>query len=131
MEKKHSSLGEVSSGLTTLNTKLNGGANSIGEVQTSEENAAFIANPVVSENKDTDKAANNGTSMAPYMMSVALFVGTLTVGMIFDMYNPKKRASSGVAWWAIKMSILGLMAIIQATLVYAIMTGWFRTARTL
>lgn len=78
---------------------------------------------MITKHIDKDKVDNNGTAMAPYMMSVALFVGTLTANMMFDAFKPKKKPSSALGWWASKMSILGAVAIAQSSLVYIVVTS--------
>lgn len=116
-------LGKVQSGLSVLNTKLTDGADKISEVNTSSDSAKAIATPVKSDHTDNDKLANNGTGMAPYMMSVALFVGMITSCMIFDVYKPKKQPTSGVAWWTSKISVLALVSLVQSILVYGVVVG--------
>lgn len=115
-------LGKVDDGLLTLTDKLSSGAAQLAEVNTGTSAADAIASPVTTEHIDKDKVANNGTAMAPYMMSVALFVGTITVNMMFDAFKPKKKPNSATAWWASKMSVLGVVAIVQAILVYFVLT---------
>lgn len=115
------SLKEVDKGLTTLRDRLADGSAQIGEVNTGSEAAAAVAEPVATHHTDHDQLANNGTSMAPYMMSVALFVGTLTANMMFDAFKPKTQPTSGTAWWASKMSILGLVSVVQAIIVFAVL----------
>lgn len=115
------SLKKVGSGLSTLRSSLADGAAQIGEVNTGNEAAAAVTEPVATHHTDHDKLANNGTSMAPYMMSVALFVGTLTANMMFEAFKPKTQPTSGTAWWASKMSILGLVSILQALIVFAVL----------
>ena len=61
--------------------------------------------------------------MAPYMLSVALFIAPITINMLYDTFNPKKRPSSGIAWWASKMSVLGLVAVLSASIVFFALTG--------
>lgn len=116
-------LTKVQSGLSVLNTKLTDGADKISEVNTSSDSAQAIATPVKSDHTDNDKLANNGTGMAPYMMSVALFVGMITSCMIFDVYKPKKQPTSGVAWWTSKISVLALVSLVQSVLVYGVVVG--------
>lgn len=116
-------LAKVQSGLSVLNTKLTDGADKISEVNTSSDSAKAIAEPVKADHTDNDKLANNGTGMAPYMMSVALFVGMITSCMIFDVYKPKKQPTSGVAWWTSKISVLALVSLVQSLLVYGVVVG--------
>lgn len=111
-------LTKVNDGLFVLNTNLADGAEQISTVQTKKVNANAVSSPVKLSHKDTDKVANNGTAMAPYMMSVALFVGGITTTVMFDTFRPKKRIESVFKWWLSKVSILGTIAVAQALLIY-------------
>lgn len=108
---------KVSGGLATLSSKLGKGSQSIAAVNTGKSAAKAVSTPVTTQHVDHDSVANNGTGMAPYMISVALYVGTLAINMMYDAAIAKKKPTSGIAWWASKMSVLGVVAIIQALLV--------------
>ncbi|MFT8639786.1 YhgE/Pip family protein [Bifidobacterium sp.] len=115
--KVSSGAGKVSSGLGTLSGKLAKGSTAISKVNAKSDAAKAVSAPVSAKRTDHDSVANNGTGMAPYMISVALYVGTLAINMMYDATLAKKKPSSGIAWWASKMSVLGLVAVVQAFLV--------------
>ncbi|MBM6614899.1 YhgE/Pip domain-containing protein [Desemzia sp. RIT804] len=117
------SLKQVDTGLLTLMDSLSTGASQIQAVNTSKDSAEAVTDPVITNHTDKDEVANNGTSMAPYMMSVALFVGALTTNMMFDAFKPKEQPTSGIAWWASKMSILGIVSVLQAVIVFFVLTS--------
>lgn len=121
--KLDDALHQVKDGLVTLTDSLKEGADKIEDTNTGDSAANAIARPVNTSHTDNDKVPNNGTAMAPYMLSVALFIAPLTINMLYDTFNPKKRPSSGVAWWASKMSVLGLVAILSASIVFFALTG--------
>ncbi|MGX7351744.1 YhgE/Pip domain-containing protein [Enterococcus canis] len=116
------SLEKIGDGLHSITTQLDSGAEKIKQVNTKKDAAIAIAKPVSTTHKDLDTVANNGTAMAPYMMSVALFIGTITFNLLFDAFTPKKKPTTGVAWWASKASILGAVGIFQALMVYFVLT---------
>lgn len=116
------SLGKVGSGLKEVSNQLASGADKIKEINTKKVSADAMAKPVSTIHQDFDSVANNGTAMAPYMMSVALFIGTITFNLLFDTFTPKKKPTSGFAWWASKASILGAVGIFQALMVYFVLT---------
>lgn len=121
--KLDDALHQVRDGLVTLTDSLKEGADKIEDTNTGDSAANAIARPVNTSHTDNDKVPNNGTAMAPYMLSVALFIAPITINMLYDTFNPKKRPSSGVAWWASKMSVLGLVAILSASIVFFALTG--------
>ncbi|KMT40496.1 YhgE/Pip family protein [Melissococcus plutonius] len=112
------SLGKVKTGLSDLSGSLAKGANGIKKVNTKKNSANALASPVKSNHKDKNTVADNGTGMAPYLLSLALFVGAITMNVIFDAFKPKSKPTNGVAWWASKMSVLGLVSLVQAVFAY-------------
>ncbi|MQS52582.1 YhgE/Pip domain-containing protein [Companilactobacillus mishanensis] len=71
---------------------------------------------------DKTVVKNNGTGMAPYLMSVALFVGTITLNIIYDTYTPHKYPKNGFSWWSAKMPFLFGFIIVAATIMFVILT---------
>ena len=51
--------------------------------------------------------------MAPYMMSVGLWVGALAFCLMYPLAQYKGKLKSGFAWWASKASVLYPVAILQ------------------
>ena len=121
--KLDDALHQVKDGLVTLTDSLKSGADKIKDTNTGDSAPNAIARPVKISHTDVDKVPNNGTAMAPYMLSVALFIAPITINMLYDTFNPKKRPSSGIAWWASKMSVLGLVAVLSASIVFFALTG--------
>lgn len=121
--KLDDALHQVKDGLVTLTDSLKSGADKIKDTNTGDSAANAIARPVKISHTDVDKVPNNGTAMAPYMLSVALFIAPITINMLYDTFNPKKRPTSGIAWWASKMSVLGLVAVLSASIVFFALTG--------
>lgn len=121
--KLDDALHQVKDGLVTLTDSLKSGADKIKDTNTGDSAANAIARPVKTSHTDVDKVPNNGTAMAPYMLSVALFIAPITLNMLYDTFNPKKKPSSGIAWWASKMSVLGLVAVLSASIVFFALTG--------
>lgn len=80
-----------------------------------------FAKPTTTSHTERDDAPNNGTGMAPYMVSVSLFVGALAFNMMFDMYTPRKYPRSGVAWWTGKASIMGAFVLGEAILIISLL----------
>ena len=56
---------------------------------------------------------NNGHAMAPYMMSVGLWVGCLAFCLMYPLTEYKGKLKSGFAWWASKASVLYPVAVLQ------------------
>ncbi|WP_338232153.1 YhgE/Pip domain-containing protein [Companilactobacillus muriivasis] len=80
-----------------------------------------LAQPATTKHKERDKAPNNGTGMAPYMLSVSLFVGALAFNLMFDIYTPRKFPRTGVAWWASKSTVTGTFVIGEAAAAFILL----------
>lgn len=116
---------QLVSGTSTLGSSLQKGADKANSVTPTNKTYTMFASPVSVKHTDNTKTAkNNGTGMAPYMMSVYLFVGMTTVMVIFDSYNPKKYPRTGFAWWASKFSVLAVVGLLQATISFLMITGF-------
>ena len=100
-----SALGQVQNGTETLAAKLADGAIQLNAVHNNKGNVTALTQPVKSSQNNLSHVANNGTGMAPYMMSVGLFVGMITLSTIYDFMTVAKKPRSGFAWWADKQTV--------------------------
>lgn len=114
-----SALNQAQNGTQTLAAKLADGAVKLEAVHSGKSNVNALTQPVKSSQKNLSHVKNNGTGMAPYMMSVGLFVGMITFSTIYDFVTVAKKPRSGFAWWADKQTVNVPVWIGQAT----IMTG--------
>lgn len=110
----------IQSGNQTLATKL-GSAAKQGQVNPSSLTYQQIAKPVTTTHSDSDQAANNGTGMAPYMLSVSLFVGALAFNMMFDLYTPRKHPKSAFEWWCSKAILVLVFSLMESTIMLGLM----------
>ncbi|MFT8648990.1 MAG: YhgE/Pip domain-containing protein [Bifidobacterium psychraerophilum] len=115
-------LTQVSSGLSTMSTKFGKATSAIRALNTTPSGAAAVSAPLKLNKTVEASVPNNGTAMAPYMMSVALFVGALSFNMMFEAGVPRYRPRSGWHWWRQKMPLFLLVSIAQASLVFAAVT---------
>ena len=67
---------------------------------------------------------NYGYAMAPYMLSLALFVGSLTLTTIYPVRRIFAQPENAWQWWLSKISVLTLVVLAQATVMMAIVIGW-------
>ena len=76
----------------------------------------MFATPITDEETKITTVENNGHAMAPYMMSVGLWVGCLAFCLMYPLTEYKGKLKSGFAWWASKASVLYPVAILQGVL---------------
>lgn len=115
-------LTKVSSGLSTMSTKFGKATSAIRALNTTSSGADAVSAPLKLDKTVNASVPNNGTAMAPYMMSVALFVGALSFNMMFEAGVPRYRPRSGWHWWRQKMPLFLLVSIAQASLVFGAVT---------
>lgn len=113
-------LDQVNDGSTDLTTQLSNGAKK-SKVNPTKLTYDQVAQPTSTKHTERDKAPNNGTGMAPYMISVSLFVGALAFNLMFDLYTPRKYPKSGMGWWASKASLKTGFALAESIIVYVLL----------
>lgn len=123
LSKGNSELGEgisrLCDGAAVLSENLREGADQIRKTNLSDLSAEQFAAPAeIKETQITD-VANNGHAMAPYMMSVGLWVGCIAFSLMYPLTSPASRIKSGFQWWMSKASVLYLTAVIQAVVMIA------------
>ena len=112
-------LKSLEQGAGTLKNALEEGGISAGNSILSEEGMDMFADPAVTKETQITEVENNGHAMAPYMMSVGLWVGCIAFSLMYPLTEYSGKLKSGGAWWRSKASVLYLVALLQA----AVMTG--------
>ena len=107
-------LDQLKEGSSTLGASLSDGAQQIAETNTGEEVAEMIAAPVSAQEAKLTEVPDNGHAMAPYMMSVALWVGCIAFSLMYPLTEYQGEMKSGAAWWLSKASVLYPVALLQA-----------------
>lgn len=106
----------ITTNLKKLATSLNDGAKEVKETNASDDTISMFATPITDEETKITTVENNGHAMAPYMMSVGLWVGCLAFCLMYPLTEHKGKLKSGFAWWASKASVLYPVAILQGVL---------------
>ncbi len=106
---------KIYDGSDTLAASLQEGADTVKEIKAEDNNIEMFAAPIEDEETKITQVENNGHAMAPYMMSVGLWVGCLAFCLMYPLTKYNGKLKSGVAWWASKASVLYLVAILQGT----------------
>ena len=105
-------------GVTTLSTGLMDANEQLALASTEETNAKTLSNPLVLSKTDDDAVAANGIAMAPYMISVALFVAALSTNMIFAKLPSGRQPETRWAWFKARLEVNGIIAVLAGILVY-------------
>ena len=105
-------------GTTDLGQGLINASNQLKLASTESKNAETLAEPLSLSKTDNDQVPVNGIAMAPYMISVALFVAALSTNMIFAKLPSGRHPESRWAWFKSRFEINGVIAVLAAVLVY-------------
>ncbi|SCA92364.1 Putative Phage infection protein [Pseudolactococcus piscium] len=113
-----SGIGTLTAGATTLNTGLTDAKTKLAENATAELNAKKIASPLNITHQDKDNSPENGVGMAPYMISVALFVGAVATNMIISGTLSGESPKSRRDYLLARIGVNGLIGLGEGVLVY-------------
>lgn len=115
--------GKLTDGTSQLKEGLADGAEK-SHMDTSEENVKMFASPVETRDTEISRVKNNGSAMAPYMMSVALYVAAMAFTLMYPLMNKIQRSKSGFRYWGGKASVMypisTLAAIMMILLLMAV-----------
>ena len=111
-------LDTASLGSLTLSQGLTQADSQLAVLHTSKSNAQTLASPASLKRTDKSKVGVNGVAMAPYMISVALFVAAISTNTIFAKLPSGRNPKSKWDWFKARAEINGLIALVAGLLVY-------------
>lgn len=111
-------IGSLQVGTTDLGQGLRSASNQLKSASTESNNAEILSEPLSLSKKDNDQVPLNGIAMAPYMISVALFVAALSTNMIFAKLPSGRHPETRWAWFKSRFEINGVIAVLAAVLVF-------------
>ena len=116
--KLTSGLEGLQSGVASLGQGLGNASDQLKSASTESKNAEILSNPLNLSKTDNDQVPVNGIAMAPYMISVALFVAAISTNMIFAKLPSGRHPESRWAWLKSRAEINGIIAVLAGILVY-------------
>lgn len=116
--KLTSGLEGLQTGVASLGQGLSNAINQLKSASTESKNAEILSNPLNLSKTDNDQVPVNGIAMAPYMISVALFVAAISTNMIFAKLPSGRHPESRWAWLKSRAEINGIIAVLAGILVY-------------
>lgn len=109
-------ISQVKDGADTLASSLADGADEVTSIHADEETTDMFSSPVEDTGSKLTNVKNNGHGMAPYMMSVALWVAGIAFSIMYPLTKYHDQLKSGFSWWASKASVLVILSIADALL---------------
>lgn len=116
--KLTSGLEDLQTGLASLGQGLGNASDQLKSVSTESKNAEILSNPLNISKTDNDQVLVNGIAIAPYMISVALFVAAISTNMIFSKLPSGRHPEIRWAWLKSRAEINGIIAVLAGILVY-------------
>ncbi len=116
--KLTSGLEDLQTGVASLGQGLGNASDQLKSASTESKNAEILSNPLNLSKTDNDQVPVNGIAMAPYMISVALFVAAISTNMIFAKLPSGRHPESRWAWLKSRAEINGIIAVLAGILVY-------------
>jgi putative membrane protein len=104
-----SGIAKLNAGSTKLSKALGKGAKTINGIKVSGRNAKMFAAPTTLHHKHYSYVPNYGHALAPYVLSVALYVGMLVFNFVYPIRREAMPGHSATAWWFSKV-VIGLTA---------------------
>ena len=116
--KLTSGLEGLQTGVASLGQGLGNASDQLKLASTESQNAEILSNPLSLSKTDNDQVPVNGIAMAPYMISVALFVAAISTNMIFAKLPSGRHPENRWAWLKSRAEINGIIAVLAGILVY-------------
>lgn len=102
-------LNALKDGSGELSSALSEGSEKVNDVHTSDKTAEMIAKPNDITQEKYSEVPNYGHALAPYVLSLALYVGCLVFNFIYPIRKIAVKNRSAFQWWISKISV-GLVA---------------------
>lgn len=107
-------LDTLKDGTHTLATSLQDGADEVNAIDPTDETYTMFSSPTKLLHKEYSHVPNYGAALAPYIMSMALYIGAVVFNTIYPVRKKSLAGQSSAAWWGSKMSVALLSAVLMA-----------------
>ena len=111
-------LSKLTVGTSDLSNGLADAGDKLSAVSTKEDNAKTLADPLTLSKTDENKVEKNGIGMAPYMISVALFVAAISTNIIFSTLPSGEEPKTKRDWLKARIEVNGVISVVAGVLVY-------------
>nr|WP_017552747.1 YhgE/Pip domain-containing protein [Heyndrickxia coagulans] len=111
-----SGTGQLNAGADKLSNKLGKAADQAGAINPTDATYNMMSSPVRLNHDAVTKVPNYGTGLAPYFLSLGLFVGGLLLTVIYNVKAPAIMPKNGVTWFLGKFGVMALIGILQSLL---------------
>jgi len=111
---------KLQTGSKTLATQLGSGAKQVNGIKTTSATTDMFAAPTKVTHKNYSYVPNYGHALAPYVLSLALYVGALVFNFAYPIRKVSKADGTATQWFVSKAVLGGVVAVgaavVEATL---------------
>lgn len=116
-----SGLLELEGGTKELSMKLSDASAQTPDLTLSDEKASMFAEPIQLDVERMTDVPNYGTGLAPYFLSLGLYVGALLITIVYSVREPAIRPQNGWSWFWSKAMTLMVIGAAQALIVDSVL----------
>jgi putative membrane protein len=107
---------DLVAGSRKLTDKLDSGAKKIQDIHAGQPIYEMMSNPVRLKEQLLHSVPNYGTGLAPYFLSLSLFVGALLLSTAIPLRNTSIKPPSAIAWFLSKFILLAFISIFHSVI---------------
>lgn len=113
----------IGDGTNTLTSSLKD-ASRKSNIKSTNKTYKQMSTPVDTQKKEITNMPNNGHAMAPYMMSVALYVACMALSLMYPFGKGMTTTDSPVKFLLAKATVMVPLSIVQALILYFSLRGF-------
>lgn len=113
----------IGDGTNTLTSSLKD-ASKKSNIKSTNKTYKQMSTPVDTQKKEITNIPNNGHAMAPYMMSVALYVACMALGLMYPFGKGMTTTDNPVKFLLAKATVMVPLSIVQALILYFSLRGF-------
>lgn len=108
-------------GSIALASSLKDGAEK-SNLRVSEQTKEMLAQPLDVKHEEVSTVESNGKAMAPYMMSVGLYVACMAFTLMYPLLKNNSKTKSGFKLWLHKASVMYALSTVMAAVMILALT---------
>ena len=113
----------IGDGTNTLTSSLKD-ASKKSNIKSTNKTYKQMSTPVDTQKKEITNIPNNGHAMAPYMMSVALYVACMALSLMYPFGKGMTTTDNPVKFLLAKATVMVPLSIVQALILYFSLRGF-------
>lgn len=113
----------IGDGTNTLTSSLKD-ASKKSNIKSTNKTYKQMSTPVDTQKKEITNMQNNGHAMAPYMMSVALYVACMALSLMYPFSKGMTTTDNPVKFLLAKATVMVPLSIVQALILYFSLRGF-------